>query len=104
MNLRIAAILGYAAIYVNGTLYWFCHTRDHQATELACELSELLKAPMVVVAYMPPVEQHALAQWAIRQIEQAREGVGLEQWWALEDCRVNLWEMQRRSYGAANAA
>ncbi|GIW33754.1 hypothetical protein [Meiothermus sp.] len=102
--MHIAVIFGYPAIYTDGTLYWFCHKRDHQATELVRQLADLLRAVLVVVDYMPGIEREAMAAWAIRQIDQLRSSdMPVEQWWALEDCRINLWQMHRRNHVAANA-
>jgi pyrroloquinoline quinone (PQQ) biosynthesis protein C len=94
----IAAILGHPAIYADRFLYWFGEPR-HQGTELARQLAESLGVPMVVVAYMPPVERAALAAWAIREIDRARaHQMPVAQWFALEDCRISLWQQQRRAH------
>lgn len=101
--MKVAVLLGYPAILADRALYWFGRPKD-RATELAHQLSELLGVRLIITAYMPPIERAALAAWAIRTIDREREAkeVDLEHWWALEDCRINCWNEQRRAYAAAD--
>ncbi|MCX7602165.1 MAG: hypothetical protein N2Z75_09550 [Meiothermus sp.] len=100
----IASILGFPAIYADRSLYWFGQPKDHR-TELARQLADHLGVRLIVVAYMPPVERAALAAWGIREIDCTRtHQMSVERWFALEDCRINLWQQHRRAHAdLANA-
>ncbi|MCX7782644.1 MAG: hypothetical protein N2318_03255 [Meiothermus sp.] len=101
--MMVAAILGWPAIYADCTLYW-CDSPRSDRTPLARQLAEALGVPLVLVALMPPVERAALAAWGIRQIDHARtDRMTVEQWFALEDCRIRLWQVEREAYGCLHA-
>lgn len=95
--MKVAVILGFPAILADGNLYWFGWPKDF-TTELAAKLAEHLRVPLVMTAYMPPVERAALAAWARNVVIRVRDvHMPSEQWWALEDCLTRLWSMQREA-------